>query len=562
VLVQQREEGAMNELKYWQRLGERQLARRTLLRSGVLTGVGVAVLAGCGGRSSTTVGRAGTATASGGQPQRGGVFMLRNLADPDTLDIHQTSGSPSVWIEAPCYNQLLQFDPKNPDTKIIPDLADSYEVAGDGTSIVFKLHPGVTFHDGTGFDSEDVKANLDWIKNPPAKKVSPRQGTLDALDHVETPDSQTAKLVLKRPNPSLISSLASEYFAIGSKNDLAKGDLGTQLNGSGPFRLKNYAHGVSLELERNPNYWVRGRPYLDGAKLSFVADENTAFTDFLAGQFHRYYPVAAENVGRVAKATGGRAKSVVTASLGRNYVYFNGTRKPYNDIRVRQAISLVLDRQAAIKTVYGGYAVPGGYLLPGGQWAISSDQLKTVPGYDKPDITKAKQLLAAAGVTEPLTGSILSRVDANFQNFSTFVQGTLQQTLSWNFTIDTEDAAGNAAKAYAGQFDLCPFLAAVTTDDPDEAFSEFATQNAARNFSKIYDAEADALFEKQSQTLDAAQRKQMVQELELKYLNDFALIGVFFQQGLHGIWNTVQNYTIPISLYTNQRYEDVWLSKS
>jgi len=554
----------MADLSYWQRLSGQRFARRALLRSGGIAaaGIGVAALAGCGS-SGTSTGKApaaGGSSASAGPPQKGGVLAHWSLTDPQSLDIHSVTSYVSVWPESPCYNQLLQYDPNDPDKKIIPDLADSYEVAGDGKSIVFKLHSGVKFHDGSAFTSEDVKATIDWIGNPPPKKISTRQGAVDAVDHVETPDPLTAKVILKRPNPSLILNLATDFMAIGSQADLAKGDLGTQMNGTGPFKLKSYTRGVGTELERNPSYWVKDRPYLDGLKFSIVPEDSTAFTNFVAGKFHRYYPVQPENMPRVEKETGGKAKATSLLSPTRDVLYFNGTRKPFNDPRVRQAVSLAIDRQASVQVVRAGLAAAGGYMQPGGQWAISADQLKKVPGYDKPDIAEAKKLLAAAGVTEPLNGVLLTRTDLAYQATATFVQGSLQKALGWNFKIDSKDSASWLVAGDATQFDLEAGPVGIELDDPDSVFSLLATTKAARNWSKIYDTEGDALFEKQSQTLDTAQRKQIVQQMELKFLNNFPTLTVFFGNLNHGIWNQVQNYKLASSLYTNQRLEDVWLS--
>ena len=554
----------MNEPSYWQRFGNRRLARRTLLWTGgaVLIGAAAPGLAGCGAKSAPAGKPAAGGSGNAGPPQSGGVIVHRLNTDPSPLDIHGTSTFYAVWPETPCYNQLLQYDPQDPDGKVVPDLADSYEIAGDGESIVFKLHPGVKFHDGADFGSEDVKANVDWIQNPPAKKVSPRQGALDAVDHVETPDPLTAKFVLKRPNPSLVPNLASEYLAIGAKGDLAKGDLGTQFNGTGPFKLKNFTRGVGVELERNPSYWISGRPYLDGLKYLLIADDSTAFTNFLAGQFSRYYPVLPEDMDRVARETGGKATAYSPPGLSRDLVFFNSPKKPFNDLRVRQAVSLALDRQEMIQVVRGGRGRPSGYMLPGGDWAIGDDQRKKVAGYDKADIAEAKKLLAAAGATDPVNGVLLTRSDITFRNQATWVQGALQKALGWNLKIDARDNASAYDAAYAGQFDLISWTVAITVDDPDATFAEIATSKAVRNWSKVYDTDADALFDKQSQTVDVTQRKQIVQQMETKFLNDFQVVMLDFQNANHAIYNTIQNYRLSRSLYTNYRYQDAWLSKA
>lgn len=558
----------MGEAEYWQWLQQRRLRRRALLRAGGVAGAALGLSAiSCGGSSKTAapnLAATGAAKAGGtAQPVQGGILSQRLQTDPATLDIHQSSTYGAVWPEAPAYNQLVQFDPQDPDNKIIPDLAASYEVAPDGLSVVFKLHPSVKFHDGSDFTSEDVKANIDWIKSPPAKKPSPRAGVLATIDHVETADPLTAKFVLTRPTPSLFANLATEYLAIGAKGDLAKGDLGTQLNGTGPFRLKNYTRGVGLELERNPDYFIKGRPYLDGLKFAIVPDGNTAFTDFLSGQFQIYYPVVAENVPRVSKETGGKAKVSSKPGLVGDNLFFSGAKKPFDDPRVRQAVSLALDRQGVVQTVEGGLAVaPAAYLKPNGLWSAPADQLRKVPGYDKPDIAAAKKLLQEAGISQPLSGTILTRGDQEFRDLATFVQASLQKAFGWNYQIDAKDSAAAYDAAYAGRFDLCAWLIGLTVDDPDASFAEIAITKAVRNWSKVFDPEADVLYDKQSQTLDVAQRKPLVQQLQLKFMNDYQIVGLAARNNVIGIWNTVQGYQPAASLYVNQRFQDIWLSKS
>jgi len=558
----------MAELSYWQRPTRGRLSRRTLLQTAGIAaaGIGAVVVAGCGrGKPSTGGGNSAAPAPSGGgaTPQRGGVLALRVPTDPPTTWI--PSGAityVSVWPFAPGYNQLLQWDPQDAENKIIPDLADSYEIPGDGKSIVFKLHPGVKFHDGSDFSSADVKATIEWNKNPPPKQVASQQGVVQVIDHAETPDPLTATLVLKQPNPSLLGTLASHFGAIGAQADLAKPDLGsTSLNGTGPFKLKSITRGVGAELERNPNYWVKDRPYLDGVRTSIVFDENTAMTDLIAGQFHRYFPVLPDNVGRPERETGGKCRESQPIAPNRDVLFFNATKKPFNDPRVRQAVSLAIDRNEAMQIDVHQYGAIGGYMEPGGGWAISSDQLKKVPGYDKPDVAAAKKLLAAAGLTEPLSGTLMTRSDTGFQPQAIYVQGALQKNLGWDFKLDVKDSGAAFAAAAATQFDLMTWIYGLSFDDPDATFGNLATASAASNWSRVSDPDADALFTKQSQTLDAVQRKQLVQELELKYLNDFGMLTLYFRRAGHALWDEVQNYKVTGGLYVNQRYQDVWLSK-
>jgi len=221
----------MTQVSDW-RLTRTRVARRAFLRSGGVAGVGVALVAACGGgkktaSNGTTAASKSASSAAGAQPQPGGIFSQRLQTDPVGFDIHQIVPYGSLWPAAPAYNQLLQWDPQDPDTKIDPDLADSYEVTADGANIVFKLHPGMQFHDGANFTSEDVKATIDWIKTPPAKKPSPRQGVVATVDRVEPPDPLTASCVHKRPTPSLSANLAaplSRHRLQGRSRQRRRGD--------------------------------------------------------------------------------------------------------------------------------------------------------------------------------------------------------------------------------------------------------------------------------------------------------------------------------------------------
>jgi ABC-type transport system substrate-binding protein len=112
------------------------------------------------------------------------------------------------------------------------------------------------------------------------------------------------------------------------------------------------------------------------------------------------------------------------------------------------------------------------------------------------------------------------------------------------------------------QFDLLHWIYGLTFDDPDATFGQLATSKAASNWSRISDPEVGTLFDQQSQTLDEARRKQIVQQLELKALGNFPLLILYFRDAAHAIWNTVQNYHLPSGIYVNERFQDVWLSKA
>lgn len=575
----------MTEKNYWQRATGARRDRRAILRGGALTGVGLAA-AGVVGCSSSNNNKNNSSTASGAsnssggatasksaasspvtgtqtgaaQPKPGGVISQRTASDPQQLDLHQVSTYGALWPETPCYNQLLQIDTMDEnDSKIVADLADKWETPDNGLTYIFHLHPGIKFHDGTAFTSADIKANLDWIKTPANKKPSPRSAVLGSVQGLETSDDNTVTIKLSQPNPSLLQNLATHYFGIGPKAVIdATGDLGEKFIGTGPYKLKSYQRGDSIQLEKNPNYWVSGRPYLDGLNFYIVADDNTAFTNFLGGQYQQFYPILHENVDRVKSETGGKAQNLVTSSYTRNVAFFNTKKKPWDDIRVRQAVSLALDRTDAINVVSGGDGELGGYMRSSGAWGLPVDQLKQIPGYDKSNIDQAKALLQQAGVQTPLKGTLLSRND--FQAFFTWMQQALTK-IGINLDLDPRDSTAAYDAAYKGQFDLIGWTVSIVLDDPDATFAEIATSKAVRNWSALNDPEIDSLYDAQTKELDNNKRKQLVNQMDKKALSIFQTVQTYYVRYNNGIYSNVKDYKYHASLYTNKRYQDVWLAK-
>ncbi|MGH2586130.1 MAG: ABC transporter substrate-binding protein, partial [Dehalococcoidia bacterium] len=475
--------------------------------------------------------------------------------------LHQSTTHASAWATAPCFNQLVQFDPAKVTAgpqDILPDLAEKWEQP-DPSTLLFTLKPGVTFHDGADLTAEDAKVQLDWILNPPQGTISPRRGALLTVDAIETPAPGTLRVRLKRPTPSLLINLASHSFAIGQARDiLINGEVGPGLIGTGPFRLKDYQRANLLELERNPTYHVPGRPYLDGLRFSIVPEYDAALSDFIAGRYQLFYDLQfkASDHERVKLEAGARAETELVPSTLRNLLFMNTLRGPYDDPHVRQAISLALDRDAAIKVIREGAGRRGGYMAPKGSWAISEGDLKRYEGYDKPNIEKAKQLLTAAGVTGPLTASSITRTD--FQDSGEFIRDQLAK-IGVDVRLTLAEAATAQPALQRGDFDISPWLIAINVDDPDATFGEIATSRATRNWSRLADLQIDALFDKQSQMLDLGERKKLVQELEKQALAAYQVVVLFFEDLGFARSTSVQNFVFQESLYTNRRMESVWL---
>jgi peptide/nickel transport system substrate-binding protein len=208
-------------------------------------------------------------------PRYGGTLLAVIGADPPSLDPHQESTFATMQLVAPLYSTLLQFDP-NEYPKIVGDVATEWKISDDGLTYTFKIHKGIKFHDGSLMTAADVKATYDKIVFPPSGVRSVRRKAYTAVEKVEAPNDGTVVFRLKFPSASLLANLASPWNVIYPKKYLEQDPNYFMKNvvGSGPFKFKAYMRGSTFEGVRNPDYFVRGRPYLDGYKF-FISPETS-----------------------------------------------------------------------------------------------------------------------------------------------------------------------------------------------------------------------------------------------------------------------------------------------
>ncbi|TAK74008.1 MAG: hypothetical protein EPO16_11635, partial [Dehalococcoidia bacterium] len=309
---------------YWTALAQRRITRRSALRGAAVgvAGLSGAALVGCGGTdnkpAASKTGGGGTpasATAAPAvlQPKAGGRVARASSGDPPSFDQHGQSSTVSNLPSSPFFNTLVQFDPTKPDEKptdIIPDLADSWEVSKDGMTYTFKMKQGVKYHDGTPFVAADVKESLQRQITPPKGLVPPRQDQLKVIKTMETPDDFTLKLTMSRPaSPlSMLPILGQGWMAIYAQKDIAndKFDWKNKVNGTGPYRDLKYERGVKVTMERNKDYHVKGRPYLDGLDVFIMPQEASRDAALQSGQIQigSLAPASAESL---KKAIGDKA---------------------------------------------------------------------------------------------------------------------------------------------------------------------------------------------------------------------------------------------------------------
>jgi peptide/nickel transport system substrate-binding protein len=535
--------------------------------SGALVATAALPLVGCGddnnshgGATAPRGGQSPAAASPSAAAKKGGTLHVVGLGEPSTFDLHQNISVTTTGPAAPIFNGLLQTNPHK-DGDIQPDLATALPEQPDKLTYVFKIHPSVKFHDGSILTAEDVKANYDWMISPPAGKPSTRQSILaPIIDRIETPDATTVRFIMKQPSASFLLNQTVEYMAIGPKKILdADGELGKRPIGTGPFVRKSYQPGVSVELTRNPSYFKAGLPYLDGIVVHIIADRRTALENFLGGKIHILSPNA-EETQEIKDRLGSKVRLVNAPSNARNMLFMRTDKPPFNDPRVREALSLLFDRQEHLALVYQGLGNPiGGYMAPepAGIWALPESELKTVPGVVKADTAKAKAMLEQAGVTNP-TWKLVSR--SLYQDLAVWTAEQLRKG-GIQSTPQLLDTGAAYAAGNEGAFDVFPWTAVPALDDPDAVFGDIGGQTGAvRNWSRTKDPELDRLYPEQAQTFDHAERKKLVNQMDRKLVTTIQTLQFGYAATTYAYYNSVKNKSFLMNEnYTNRTYEDIWL---
>src|SRR5258706_9236394 len=374
------------------------------------------------------------ADASGAEaPNRGGTLTFRIRADASpSFDGHQEGIFAMLQATAPFYSTLARINPENASstTDFMCDLCTEMpQPTDDGKTFTFKLRQGVKFHDGTPMTSADVKASWDSIIHPQEGVLSTRESYYMMVDKVEAPDPATIVFRLKFATSTFLPAFADPFTFIYQKAKLDKDPHWYEKNilGSGPFKFVSYETGQSITGVRNPDYYHSGLPYLDGFTGIYAAKQVTRLdairSDRAAAEFRGLPPSARDEL----KAALGDKITVQESDWNcGSLVTPNHAKKPFDDVRVRRALTLAVDRWRgvpALSKVADMHTV-GGLVFPASPLAATKDELQQLAGF-WPDIEKsraeARRLLKEAGA-EGLSFELLNRnVDQPYKYVGTWL---------------------------------------------------------------------------------------------------------------------------------------------
>jgi peptide/nickel transport system substrate-binding protein len=497
-----------------------------------------------------TLGALGLPRAAGAQaPKAGGTLVSAQTTEATGLDPQLVPALSRSRRSPLMYNQLVRFEP---DMTPVPELAEAWQVSADGLTWTFKLRQGVKFHDGQELTSADVKFTFDRLL-----EKSPGKSDFIAVDKVEPAGKHQVKFLTKEPFAGLLAALGGFWGFIISEAGIKKhGDLNKAALGTGPFMLEDWKVEQQLVLKKNPHYFKPGRPYVDQLVLRTIPDEANIVAALRTGQIHHAFIEDNKNFNLLKDEktlTGYRS-----SRLGYDFLNINASRGPLKDVRVRQAISWAVDRSQVMRVAAAGFGrLTPPATAPMKQWQLPEAQWMK---YYKPDVEKAKKLLAEAGV-----GSGFTVKCSVIPTFPTMVSGApviAAQLKRIGITVQIENVeyAVWIKRWLAKDFDMTlnttPGYA-----DPDTAFFRALHSTKGQNWNSWSVPDLDALMEEGRRTMDPKKRKEIYDRVQIMILENVPHLWLFSADTIDFTQAGVKGFRQhPTTLLYG--FEGAWLDKA
>ncbi|TJY66211.1 hypothetical protein E4J89_17175 [Arthrobacter sp. CAU 1506] len=436
------------------------------------------VLSACSGSPSSSAGGDGAVAADGGH-----LTVVTSARGWEGLDPAASAVSTYRVMLFSIYDPLFKLDEKG---EVVPWLVKEASSSDDGLEWTFELQDGVKFHDGTDFNAEAVKINLD--RQTDTEKRSGEGGNLPrGAMSTEVVDDLTVKILLDDPVESLTSALASSVVGLmASPSAIEKygEDYGLHPVGTGPFVFDDTAHivGQSAHATKNEDYWVDGQPKLDEItfkQMDSAASGLQALRSGEAQMLDNAGPMQVDAIAGDSDFTGVFQPPVTVSQL-----YMNTKKAPFDDIRARQAITLAIDQQDLIDNLFYGIGAPASSPIGSGSWAFPG----WVESYPKPDVEAAKKLVDEIGGLS-FTGLFANTSEG--AELGAAIQSQLARA-GIKMEVSTPDQATRISDTFGGKFELVQF-AVMGSADPDVLFRPWFDPSGA-NPSGIDDAELHSLL--------------------------------------------------------------------
>jgi peptide/nickel transport system substrate-binding protein len=513
--------------------------------------------------------------AAGAAAQKqGGTLRIYHRDNPPSASLHEES---TVSVTQPfmaVFNNLVLFDqtkPRNGLDTIVPELGASWSWDAGKTKLTFKLREGVKWHDGKAFTAKDVQCTWHALIGKDGQEEfnrNPRRVWYYNLKEVTTNGDHEATFHLEHPQPSFLILLASGFSPVYPCH-VSPRDMRTKPVGTGPFKFVELKRNVSIKLVRNPEYWKPGKPHVDAIEMRIIESRSTRILGFVAGEFDMTFdrditiPLMKDVAAQAPKAVCQRTPTNVTTNLA-----VNSGAPPFDNLKIRRAMALALDRKVFIDILTEGKAQTGGIMLPGpeGQWGLPAQELAKLPGYGA-DVAQnqaeARKLMESLGYGSgnPLKVKISVRNIAIYRDPAVILIDQLKKIFI-EAELDPVDTTIWYAKVARKDYSVSLNLTGVAVDDPDVNLIENYTCKSERNYTQYCNPEVDELIFAQSREIDTDKRRRLVWEVDRKLALDVAR-PIIYHNNAATCWHPhVKGVVLhENSIYNNWRLEDVWLDK-
>jgi peptide/nickel transport system substrate-binding protein len=509
----------------------------------------LAALTGCGGSSGSGSGSS-TGGAASGAPVRGGDLVIARTADSQSMNNTTVFDNESIWVFEQVFQTLYTVTPNGKGVQ--PELATSYKVSADKKTYTFTLRSGVKFSTGQAMTSADVKFSLDQ-----ARAAAKGWGYIDtAIKSVEAPSPSTVVVNLKYPWAPLLAdlSLFSNGIVPASYGGKTEDQFYNAPVGTGPFKWGFWHKGSALKLVRNPNYWQKGLPYLNSVTWTDTPSDNTRELQLKGGQAQIDEFPAWSTVSSL-KTTPNVTMNLFN-STRTDYLAFNETSKPFQDVHVRRAISLAINRAALVKAVLFGNGKPANSIFP-----------PQVPYYQAAtqglqfDLSAAKQEMAKSSVPKGFSTTIL--VSSGFSDdltIATIAQSELKP-LGINLKIQQLDPNTANTNQQNLKYDMTLTYWTMDIPDPDELATFAVDPNSgAKSFFTAYNNPTVVKdTHNAEQTLATSARQDLYNTIQSDSAADAFMAFLYYSPYAYATTSSVHGfYVTPLG---NYHMENVWLSK-
>lgn len=499
--------------------------------------------------------------------RRGGDLVFAISSEPNTYDCHALASSVAMQALAPHYSTLLRFDPAR-YPEIQGDVAESWTAAPDGMSYSFALRRGIRFHDGSVLTSADVKATFDRLRNPPQGAVSVRRATFADIASIETPDENTVVFRMARPNASMMAVFASPWNCIYSAARLGSDPAypARAVMGTGAFEFVRHENGAQWIGRRFEGYFRADRPFLDGYRAVLFPSSSAMVNAMQGGQIMvDFRGLTPSERSRLTTALGERVAVDEMPEITHVMFTFNSSTPPFDDPRVRRALSLAVDRWGGQAGFQRGTRLGfvGGVMRPGSAFATPPEELARLPGFGR-DMNaaraEARRLLQDAG--RPNLSFVLT--NRNFSPFTEVATYLIDQWRRIGVTVEHRPVE-NAAWASAlgnGSFEAILDFSAEFVDEPAFGLIKYISHDRSpASAARFVDRRLDELYDGIVRTVDQPARLALLRQFEQRLFEQSYSVPVFWAQRIIARHSYVRGWTMTPNGPLGQDLVDVWLDR-